>query len=86
MILDDGKGNKWLRYLERETDRMYCRYVMSDTPDDILEVLIDQDTDSRCLHGLCFNFSRVPTERYIPIRDRQMKERGLTKERLGYDD
>ncbi|NMA47620.1 MAG: hypothetical protein GX945_13760 [Lentisphaerae bacterium] len=86
MILDDGKGNKWIEYLERETDRMYCRYVMSDTPDDILEVLVDQDTDSRCLHGPCFNFSRVPAERYIPIRDRQMKERGLTKERLGYDD
>ena len=86
MILDDGKGNKWFRYLARESDDLGRRYVLADTPDDILEVLVDQDIDSRCLQEPCFNFSRVPAERYIPIRDRQMKERGLTKEFLGYDD
>lgn len=86
MIYDDHKGNKWIEYLEREIDSMYCRYVMSDTPDDILEVLVDMDILSRMGGEPFFNFSRVPAERFRAIRDRQMKERGLTKERLGYDD
>ncbi len=86
MILDDGKGNKWFRYLARESDAQGHRYVMPDTPDDILEVLVDFDIDARLGIDYFCNFSRVPAERYIPIRDRQIKERGLTKKRLGYDD
>ncbi|NMA45333.1 MAG: hypothetical protein GX945_02105 [Lentisphaerae bacterium] len=86
MILDDGKGNKWIEYLDDERDDLGRRYVLADTPNDILEVLVDHEIDSRCLEEPCYNFSRVPAERYIPIRDRQIKERGLTKEFLGYDD
>ena len=86
MLYNDFKGNKWLNWLEEESDELGFRYVMSDTPDDILEVLVDLDIDSRCLQEPCFNFSRVPAERYIPIRDRQIKKRGLTKKFLGYDD
>lgn len=86
MIYNDLKGNKWLLYLDDETDALGRRYVLADTPDDILEVLVDHEIDSRCLKEPCYNFSRVKPERYIPIRDRQIKERGLTKERLRYDD
>ena len=86
MIYNDFKGNKWIGYLDDESDDLGRRYVLADTPDDILEVLVDLDTDSRCMEEPGFNFSRVAPERYFPIRDRLMKERGLTKERLGYDD
>jgi len=86
MILDDGKGNEWFDWLEEESDDLGFRYVMPDTPDDILEVLVGLDIDARLGIDYFCNFSRVPAERYIPIRDRLMKERDLTKERLGYDD
>lgn len=87
MIYNDLKGNKWLDYLDLESDDQFCRYVMADTPDDILEVLVHLDIQSRDSYGepSC-NFSRVAPERYLPIRDRQMKKRGLTKKWLGYDD
>jgi hypothetical protein len=83
MLYNDLKGNKWLEYLDDESDDLGRRYVLADTPDDILEVLVDLDTDSRCLEEPCFNFSRVKAERYRPIRNRLMKERGLSKEYLG---
>lgn len=86
MIYDDHKGNKWTECLDDETDGEGCRYVLADTPDDFLEVLVDQDIETRLRSGYLFNFSRVPAERYHLIRDRRMKERGLTKKRLGYDD
>jgi hypothetical protein len=86
MLYNDLKGNKWLEYLDRESDDQFCRYVLADTPDDILEVLVDLDTESRyCGEPFC-NFSRVADERYRPIRDRLMKKRGLSREQLGYDD
>lgn len=86
MIYDDRKGNKWLEYLDRESDDQFCRFVLANTPDDILEVLVDLDTECRCGGEPFFNFSRVAVERYRPIRDRLMQKRGLTKEYLGYDD
>jgi len=86
MIYNDLKGNKWLEYLDRESDDQFCRYVLADTPDDILEVLVDLDTESRyCGKPFC-NFSHVADERYRPIRDRLMKKRELSREQLGYDD
>jgi hypothetical protein len=87
MIYNDLKGRKWLRYLDPESDDQFCRYVLTDTPDDILEVLVDLDVQNRDSYGEpFFNFSRVAPDRYLPIRDRLMKKRGLTKEWLGYDD
>ncbi|MGI6355348.1 MAG: hypothetical protein GX937_00075 [Lentisphaerae bacterium] len=86
MLYNDFKGNKWIEYLDDERDGEGCRYVLADTPDDILEVLVDLDIKTRLRSGYFCNFSRVPAERYIPIRDRQIKKRGLTKKRLGYDD
>lgn len=86
MIYNDLKGNKWIEYLDDETDALGRRYVLANTPDDILEVLVFIEIQSRCLKEPCYNFSRVKPERYRPIRDRQIKERGLTKEFLGYDD
>ena len=86
MIYDDLKGNKWLDWLEEESDELGFRYVLADTPDDILEVLVDLDIDTRLGIDYFCNFSRVPAERFRPIRDRLMKKRGLTKKRLRYDD
>ena len=86
MIYNDFKGNKWLGYLDRESDDQFRRYVLADTPDDILEVLVKIDIVSRYCGESYFNFSRVAPERYLPIRDRLMKERGFTREQLGYDD
>ena len=86
MIYNDFKGNKWIGYLDDESDDLGRRYVLADTPDDILEVLVDLDICCRSMEEPGFDFSRVAPERYFPIRDRLMKERGLTKERLGYDD
>ena len=86
MIYNDFKGNKWIGYLDDESDDLGRRYVLADTPDDILEVLVDLDVCCRSMEEPGFDFSRVAPERYFPIRDRLMKERGLTKERLGYDD
>ncbi len=86
MIYNDLKGNKWVEYLDDKRDDQGHRYVLADTPDDILEVLVDLDIESRLGIDYFCNFSRVKPERYIPIRDRQIKERGLTKERLRYDD
>lgn len=86
MIYDDLKGNKWLDWLEEESDELGFRYVLADTPDDILEVLVDMDIDTRLGIDYFCNFSRVPAERFCPIRDRLMKKRGLTKKRLRYDD
>jgi hypothetical protein len=43
MIYDDLKGNKWLDWLEEENDELGFRYVLPDTPDEILEVLVDLD-------------------------------------------
>ena len=86
MILDDGKGNEWFDWLEEESDDLGFRYVMPDTPDDILEVLVGLDILKRSLEDPGFNFSRVAPERYLPVRDRLMKERGFTSEQLGYDD
>ena len=86
MIYNDFKGNKWLGYLDRESDDQFRRYVLADTPDDILEVLVGLDILKRSLEDPGFNFSRVAPERYLPVRDRLMKERGFTREQLGYDD
>jgi len=86
MIYDDFKGNEWLDYLDNEYDDQFCRYVLADTPDDVLEVLVDLDIDSRRRGEPSCNFSRVAPERYLPIRDRLIKKRGLTKKWLGYDD
>jgi hypothetical protein len=57
-----------------------------DTPDEILEVLVGLDIVTRLGIDCFCNFSRVPVERYHPIRDRLMKKRGLTEKRLRYDD
>ncbi|MGI5924754.1 MAG: hypothetical protein ACOX9E_12495 [Lentisphaeria bacterium] len=86
MIYNDFKGNKWTEYLDDKRDGEGCRYVMADTPDDILEVLVDLDIETRLRSGYFCNFSRVPAERFRAIRDRLIKKRGLTKKRLRYDD
>lgn len=87
MIYNDLKGNKWLDYLNLESDDQFCRHVMADTPDNILEVLVDLDVQNRDSYGEpFFNFSRVAPERHLPTRDRLIKKRGLTKKWLGYDD
>jgi hypothetical protein len=86
MIYNDFKGNEWLDYLDRESDDQFRSYVLADTPDDILEVLVGLDILKRSLEDPGFNFSRVAPERYLPVRDRLMKERGFTSEQLGYDD